>query len=79
MIINHKKLNQTPKKNYEIVLHAMHCGGEAVGILFLKTFTYQLKLVIFRGGASNWLPVQKPPCIKTPKREVGECVSDTFF
>ena len=27
MIINHKKLNQTPKKNYEIVLHAMHCGG----------------------------------------------------
>ena len=54
-------------------------GGGAVGILFLKTFTYQLKLVIFRGGASNWLPVQKPPCIKTPKREVGECVSDTFF
>ena len=26
MIINHKKLNQTPKKNYEIVLHAMHCA-----------------------------------------------------
>ena len=27
MIINHKKLNQTPKKIYEIVPHAMHCGG----------------------------------------------------
>ena len=26
MIINHKKLNQTPKKIYEIVLLAMHCA-----------------------------------------------------
>ena len=32
MIINHKKLNQTPKKNYEIVLHAMHCGGGHGGL-----------------------------------------------
>ena len=27
MIINHKKLNPTPIKIDEIVLHAMHCGG----------------------------------------------------
>ena len=46
MIINHKKLNQTPKKNYEIVLHAMHCGGGVFPLL--KTFLVALASLAFK-------------------------------